>query len=81
MWRTIRGQLCSITKGRGFRGQPRSSSDQAARFNSQVLANDEEAAAYIEREWQPDLIAKRYDWIFEYDALTAPLDVRAARVA
>jgi salicylate hydroxylase len=57
------------------------SAENAARFNSQVLANDEEAAAYIEREWQPDLIAKRYDWIFEYDALTAPLEVRAARVA
>lgn len=51
----------------------RGSSENAARFNSRVLADADEAAAFVEREWQPDLIAQRYDWIFEYDAVSVPV--------
>jgi salicylate hydroxylase len=51
----------------------RGSSENAARFNANILANQSEAAAFVDREWQPDLVAKRYDWIFEYDALEVPV--------
>jgi hypothetical protein len=27
----------------------------------------------VEREFQPELVKKRYDWLYEYDALTVPL--------
>jgi salicylate hydroxylase len=44
--------------------------DNARRFHNPVLAETEGAAAYVEREWQADKVAQRYDWAYEYDALT-----------
>ncbi len=48
----------------------RGSSDNARRFHNPVLTDPEQADAYIEREWAPDKIQQRYQWLFAYDALT-----------
>lgn len=47
--------------------------DNAARFHNPALAEAAGAAAYVDREWQPEKIAARYDWAYAYDALTAPV--------
>jgi salicylate hydroxylase len=44
--------------------------ENAKRFHNPTLGDPAMAAAYVEREWQPDKIKERYDWLFEYDALT-----------
>jgi salicylate hydroxylase len=49
------------------------SSDNAKRFHNPALASAEGAAAYIEREWQPARVKERYDWLFAYDPITAPI--------
>lgn len=51
----------------------RGSSDNTKRFHNPALATPEGAAAYIEREFQADKMKQRYDWLYEYDALTVPL--------
>jgi salicylate hydroxylase len=51
----------------------RGSADNAKRFHNPALANSEGAAAYVEREWQPEKVRQRYDWLFEYDPLTVAL--------
>jgi len=47
--------------------------DNAARFHNPALADEAGAAAYLDREWQPEKVRQRYDWAFEYDALSVPL--------
>jgi salicylate hydroxylase len=49
------------------------SSDNAKRFHNPTLASAEGAAAYVDREWQAERIRDRYDWLFAYDAINAPL--------
>jgi salicylate hydroxylase len=44
------------------------SADNAKRFHNQQMADAKQADAYVSREWQPDKIKARYDWLFEYDA-------------
>jgi salicylate hydroxylase len=51
----------------------RGSSDNTKRFHNPVLGSPDGAAAYVEREFQPDVVKKRYDWLYEYDALTVSL--------
>jgi salicylate hydroxylase len=51
----------------------RGSSDNTKRFHNPALGNAEGAAAYVEREFQPDTVRRRYDWLYEYDALTVGL--------
>ncbi len=51
----------------------RRSNDNAKRFHNPTLADPVAAAEYIDREWQPDKVKARYDWLFEYDALTVPV--------
>ena len=48
----------------------RGSSDNTKRFHNPALANPAGAAAYIDREFQPEKVAQRYDWLFEYDPLS-----------
>ncbi|WP_127107064.1 FAD-dependent monooxygenase [Pararhodobacter zhoushanensis] len=43
------------------------------RFHNPVLADPVEAPRYVEREWQPDKVRLRYDWLFEYDATRLPI--------
>ena len=31
------------------------------------------AAAYVAREFTEEKISQRYDWLYEYDALTVPI--------
>ncbi|MGE0629872.1 MAG: FAD-dependent monooxygenase [Hyphomicrobiaceae bacterium] len=38
------------------------------RFHNPTLADPVEAISYVDREWQPDKVRLRYDWLFEYDA-------------
>jgi salicylate hydroxylase len=46
----------------------RASSDNAKRFHNPALANADTAADYVDREWQPQKVSDRYDWLFMYDA-------------
>ncbi|WPB89294.1 FAD-dependent monooxygenase [Streptomyces malaysiensis] len=40
------------------------------RFHNPVLADPNQADAYVEAEWSQDNVGQRYDWLFDYDALT-----------
>jgi salicylate hydroxylase len=51
----------------------RGSSDNTKRFHNPAFATADGAAAYVEREFTPDKVGQRYDWLYEYDALTTPL--------
>jgi len=42
-------------------------------FHSPMLASRDAAAAFIAENWQPDRVRERYDWLFTYDATTAPI--------
>ena len=48
------------------------STENAGRFHSPALAT-EGAAEYVETEWKPGAVSNRYDWIFDYDAVTTPV--------
>jgi salicylate hydroxylase len=59
----------------------RGSSETAKRFHNPILADPDSAAAYVDREWDPERIKTRYDWLYEYDARTvdvSPDQVRSA---
>ena len=43
------------------------------RFHNPLLADDAVAVAYVAQEWTPEKTRTRYDWLFEYDATTAPV--------
>jgi salicylate hydroxylase len=49
------------------------SAENAKRFHNAALANADGAADYVACEWQPERVRERYDWLFEYNALTAPV--------
>ena len=51
----------------------RGSSDNTKRFHNPALGDPAGAEEYINREFQPEKIAQRYNWLYEYDALTVPL--------
>jgi len=49
----------------------RGSNDNAKRFHNPALTQAETATVYIDREWTPKKVRERYDWLYDYDALTA----------
>lgn len=51
----------------------RGASDNTKRFHNPALGSPDGAAAYVEREFQPEKMRQRYDWLYEYDALTVPV--------
>jgi salicylate hydroxylase len=48
----------------------RGSAANLDRFHNRALADPETGAAYIAREWEPEKVRHRYDWLFDYDART-----------
>jgi salicylate hydroxylase len=46
----------------------RGSAANLKRFHNAALADPGLAAEYVEREWEPEKVRRRYDWLFEYDA-------------
>lgn len=52
------------------------SAAQAQRFHNPAYVDAQAAATHISAEWQPEKVHERYDWLFRYDALTAPLPER-----
>jgi salicylate hydroxylase len=48
----------------------RGSSENTRRFHNPALGSPEGAAAYVGREFTPEKVSQRYDWLYEYDALT-----------
>ncbi|HSX93310.1 MAG TPA: FAD-dependent monooxygenase [Hydrogenophaga sp.] len=59
----------------------RGSADNARRFHNPELAHAEGAAAYVEREWTPEQVNRRYDWLFSYDATRAAQEPASPLVA
>jgi salicylate hydroxylase len=51
----------------------RGSNDNAKRFHNPALTQAATAASYIDREWTPEKTRDRYDWLYDYDALTTPI--------
>ena len=49
------------------------SAENAKRFHNSALALAEGADHYVSREWQPEKVRERYDWLFTYDALGVPI--------
>jgi salicylate hydroxylase len=52
----------------------RGSAENAVRFHNSALSTPEEAQRYVDREWEAGSIADRYDWLYDYDALTASIE-------
>lgn len=49
------------------------SAENAKRFHNPTLAEAAGAEAYVTREWQEDRVKARYDWLFEYSSVHAPV--------
>jgi salicylate hydroxylase len=51
----------------------RGAADNTGRFHNPRLADPTVAEAIMDREFHPSQVKQRYDWLFEYDPLTAPV--------
>ena len=49
------------------------SSDNAKRFHNPQLSDPAKAVDYVSSEWESEKVRRRYDWMFEYDALKMAL--------
>jgi salicylate hydroxylase len=38
-----------------------------------LLAAADQAKAFMDREFAPGAVGARYDWLYEYDAMTVPI--------
>jgi len=46
------------------------SAEMAGKFHNDALSDAKGAEQYINTEWHPERIRARYDWIYQYDALS-----------
>ena len=46
------------------------SAEMAAKFHNDALADAAGAEQYVNTEWHPERIRARYDWIYQYDAMS-----------
>lgn len=51
----------------------RGSSDNTKRFHNPAFATQEGAEAYVAREFTPEKVSQRYDWLYDYDALAVSI--------
>jgi salicylate hydroxylase len=51
----------------------RGAADNVYRFHNPILADPVAAPDFISREFASDRVSQRYDWLFEYNALTVPV--------
>jgi salicylate hydroxylase len=51
----------------------RASLENVSRYHNPQLADPVQAQAFMEREFAPRAMGARYDWLYEYDALTVPV--------
>ena len=49
------------------------SAENGKRFQSRTLADAAAAEEYVNREWTPDKVRARYQWLYEYDVTTVPV--------
>ena len=49
------------------------SAENGRRFHNPELASAAGAEAYVTREWEPDKVRARYDWLFTYDATSVAI--------
>jgi salicylate hydroxylase len=47
--------------------------ENGKRFHSPSLARSGEAERYVEKEWASARVGDRYDWLFDYDVVSAPI--------
>jgi len=59
----------------------RGSTETAKRFHNPILSDHDKAVDYVTREWEPERVRTRYDWLFEYDARTVDIGPRRAAPA
>jgi 2-polyprenyl-6-methoxyphenol hydroxylase-like FAD-dependent oxidoreductase len=45
----------------------------AERVHNPLLADAEQARAFMDREFAPGALGARYDWLYEYDAMSVPI--------
>jgi salicylate hydroxylase len=51
----------------------RGSAENGKRFQSRTLADAAAAEEYVNREWTPEKVRARYQWLFEYDVTAVPV--------
>jgi salicylate hydroxylase len=49
------------------------SAENGKRFQSRTLADAAAAEEYVTREWTPEKVRARYQWLYEYDVTTVPV--------
>jgi salicylate hydroxylase len=52
------------------------SAENTRRFHNRALSDPASAQAYVEREWNPERLRERYDWIYRYDATAVPIGTK-----